>query len=340
MNRWNVKKLIKINNNMRKKRNKIYKYDKTTIDKMYYKVYSCIIKKKASRLYGWSSRKERIRLMEDRNMERVLCANYGYQLFPFEYFLNSMNKLEVKNIELWGAGPHLYQDDCTYEDIRTLRKKITDHHLTVKCYTPEQCMYPINIASSEEKIRSRSMSYMKKALEIANIMEAPMTLVTVGQGYRNQDKEEAFKRCVDSLLELEEKAESCNTTIVLEHLTVTTTNLCVTAKELARMMKIVKGPSMKAMVDVDMAARVGEGAKEYLDEMGDAIYHCHFIDGMPGGHLALGDGILPMDTYLKDLMDYGYEGYFTMEVLSDRYQLNPEAAYEQGLGWFRARGFK
>ena len=40
MNRWNVKKLIKINNNMRKKRNKIYKYDKTTIDKMYYKVYT------------------------------------------------------------------------------------------------------------------------------------------------------------------------------------------------------------------------------------------------------------------------------------------------------------
>ena len=277
--------------------------------------------------------------MDERSLDRVLCANYDYQLFPFDYFLRSMDKLGVTNIEFWGAGPHLYQPDCTAADVEAIYAEIRRHDKKVICYTAEQCMYPINIAAEEEKNRRRSVDYMKQAIEIAGIMEAPYTLVTVGQGYRNHDKSEAFKRCAESLIELGRKAEEVGTTIVLEHLTATTTNLCVTAKELAQMMKLVESPHLKAMVDVDMAARVGEGAKEYLDEMGDSICHCHFIDGMPGGHLALGDGILPLDTYLKDLLAAGYKGYFTMEVLSDKYQQNPEPAYEQGLGWFKARGF-
>lgn len=274
-----------------------------------------------------------------RNMSRVICANYSYHLFPFDYFLASMDKLGVENIELWGAGPHLYQEDCTPSIVDGIYQKIRRHHKKVVCYTPEQCMYPINIASREKTVRERSIAYMKRALEIASQLEAPRTLVTVGQGYRNEDRGEAFDRCADALLTLREYAEQQGTAIMLEHLTAATTNLCVTAAELKEMLRLVGGRSLRAMVDVDMAARVGEGPKEYLNAMGGDICHCHFVDGMPGGHLALGDGILPLDTYLKDFEEAGYDGCFTLEILSDRYHCNPEPAYAQSLGWFRSRGF-
>ena len=272
------------------------------------------------------------------NMSSVVCGNFSYWLFDFDYFLGSMDKLGVDNIELWGAGPHLYQDECTPGMVDQIYKKIKKHNKKVICYTPEQCMYPINIASREKTVRDRSVAYMKRALEIANQVEAPRTLVTVGQGYRNESVDEAWKRCVDSLHILADHAGKMGTTIMLEHLTAATTNLCITAKDLKRMMDEVGGPNLKAMVDVDMAARVGEGAKEYLDLMGKDICHVHFVDGMPGGHLALGDGILPLDKYLKDLQDFGYEGYLSLEILSDRYHENPEPAYAKSLGWFRARG--
>jgi fructoselysine 3-epimerase len=271
-------------------------------------------------------------------MSNVACGNFSYWLFDFDYFLGSMDRLGVDNIELWGAGPHLYQDEATPGMVDEIYKKIKEHNKKVICYTPEQCLYPINIASREKIARDRSISYMKRALEIANQVEAPRTLVTVGQGYRNESVDEAWTRCVDSLHELAEYAGKMGTTIMLEHLTAATTNLCISSKDVKRMMDEVGGPNLKAMVDVDMAARVGEGAKEYLDLMGKDICHVHFVDGMPGGHLALGDGILPLDKYLKDLQDFEYEGYLSLEILSDKYHQNPEPAYAKSLGWFRTRG--
>ena len=272
------------------------------------------------------------------NRDNIVCGNYSYGLFSLDYFLDSMNRLNQTNIEFWGAGPHLYQDECSVSDVDAIVKKIRSHHLNVICYTPEQCMYPVNIASREKGIRDWSVNYLKRSLEIASQMEAPRTLITIGQGYRNESRDEAWARCRDSL-QLAEYAGKMGTTIMLEHLTKTTTNLCVTASQLKDMIRETGGPYLKAMVDVDMAARVGEGPREYLEAMGKEIQHVHFIDGMPGGHLALGDGILPLDQYVRDLEDFGYDQYLTLEILSDKYHENPEPAYAQSIGWFTARGF-
>lgn len=273
------------------------------------------------------------------NRDNIVCGNYSYGLFSLDYFLDSMNRLNQTNIEFWGAGPHLYQDECSVSDVDAIVKKIRSHHLNVICYTPEQCMYPVNIASREKGIRDWSVNYLKRSLEIACQMEAPRTLITIGQGYRNESRDEAWARCRNSLQELAEYAGKMGTTIMLEHLTKTTTNLCVTASQLKDMIRETGGPYLKAMVDVDMAARVGEGPREYLEAIGTDIQHVHFIDGMPGGHLALGDGILPLDQYVRDLEDFGYDQYLTLEILSDKYHENPEPAYAQSIGWFTARGF-
>ena len=261
------------------------------------------------------------------NRDNIVCGNYSYGLFSLDYFLDSMNRLNQTNIEFWGAGPHLYQDECSVSDVDAIVKKIRSHHLNVICYTPEQCMYPVNIASREKGIRDWSVNYLKRSLEIASQMEAPRTLITIGQGYRNESRDEAWARCRDSLLQLAEYAGKMGTTIMLEHLTKTTTNLCVTASQLKDMLQETGGPSLKAMVD------------EYLEAMGKDIQHVHFIDGMPGGHLALGDGILPLDQYVRDLEYFGYDQYLTLEILSDKYHENPEPAYAQRIGWFTARGF-
>lgn len=124
-------------------------------------------------------------------------------------------------------------------------------------------MYPVNIASREKGIRDWSVNYLKRSLEIASQMEAPRTLITIGQGYRNDPGMKHGHCCRDSLLQLAEYAGKMGTTIMLEHLTNTTTNLCVTASQLKDMLQETGGPSLKAMVDVDMAARVGEGPREY-----------------------------------------------------------------------------
>lgn len=269
------------------------------------------------------------------NISKVICGNYSYQLYSFNYFLESMKRLEQKEIELWGAGPHLFQDDFSEQMIHSLYKKIKSYGLRVICYTPEQCMYPINIASSDPIIRKRSMAYLTRSLEIASQMEAPKALITTGQGYRDESKEDAWNRCVEALSILGGKAEQLGVTIVFEHLTKTTTNLCLKARDVDRMLKEVGMKNVVGMIDVDMAARLHEGVRDYFELMGKSIQHVHFVDGNPGGHLAIGDGILPMDSYISDLNSYDYDGYLTMEILHDSYHLDPEAAYAKSLEWCR-----
>ena len=95
------------------------------------------------------------------NRSSIVCGNYSYGLYSLDYFLESMNRLEQTNIEFWGAGPHLYQDECSVSDVEKIVKKIRKHDLQVICYTPEQCMYPVNIASRDKTIHAWSLRYLK-----------------------------------------------------------------------------------------------------------------------------------------------------------------------------------
>ena len=52
---------------------------------------------------------------------QIAVGNYTYPLYSFEYFLESMLRLGVNNIEVWAAGPHLYLEDMTLRVLRTLK---------------------------------------------------------------------------------------------------------------------------------------------------------------------------------------------------------------------------
>ena len=55
---------------------------------------------------------------------QLSIGNYTYPLYSFDYFLNSMERMGVKQIELWAADPHLYFGDFTLTQVETLGKKI------------------------------------------------------------------------------------------------------------------------------------------------------------------------------------------------------------------------
>ena len=55
-----------------------------------------------------------LRIMKDKiKWSQIAVGNYTYPLYSFCYFLDSMKRLGIKNIEVWAAGPHLYLDDMT-----------------------------------------------------------------------------------------------------------------------------------------------------------------------------------------------------------------------------------
>ena len=74
---------------------------------------------------------------------------------------------------------------------------------------------------------------------------------------------------------------------------------------------------------------------DYLNAFGPKLRHCHFIDGTPAGHLALGDGNLPLKSYLSALREGGYNGLLSLEIAGGRYWQEPLEPMRQSITFLR-----
>ncbi|MFS0865651.1 sugar phosphate isomerase/epimerase family protein [Fredinandcohnia sp. 179-A 10B2 NHS] len=262
---------------------------------------------------------------------QITGMNFHYLHYPLTYFLDAMVTYEFQKIELWGASPHLYVEDLSLSEVGRIKKEIDKRELEVVCFTPEQCMYPINLSAKESWIRERSINYFKKSIEAAVELEAPMVLVTAGWGYRNESRSEALQRTRDSLERLTFFAEERKVTLALEPLQKVESNLICTLGDLKEMLESVPSDYLKGMVDTIPMAAEGESLASYFEELKNELVHIHFIDGNPTGHLAWGDGNLPIETYMETLQQYQYSGALTLEFTSYQYLKNPNEAIETSL---------
>lgn len=269
--------------------------------------------------------------MESIKRSQITGMNFHYLHYPLEYFLDAMVNFQVEQIELWGAAPHLYVEDLTISEISNIKREIDQRELKVVCFTPEQCMYPINLAAKEKNLRERSIAYFKKSIDTAVELETPMVLVTAGWGYRNESREEAWNRTKDSIEQLTSYAEKQGIVLALEPLQKIESNLINTLPDLKEMLNSISSPSLKGMVDTIPLAVEGEELADYFKQLQDDFVHIHFIDGNPGGHLAWGDGSLPLEKYMKTLSEHQYNGALTLEFTSSQYLLDPNKAFEASL---------
>lgn len=269
--------------------------------------------------------------MQGIKRSQITGMNFHYLHYPLEFFLDAMVKYKVQQIELWGAAPHLYVEDLTISEISNIKREIDQRELKVVCFTPEQCMYPINLAAKEKNLRERSIAYFKKSIDTAVELETPMVLVTAGWGYRNESREEAWNRTKDSIEQLTSYAEKKGIVLALEPLQKIESNLINTLPDLKEMLNSISSSFLKGMVDTIPLAVEGENLADYFEQLQDDFIHIHFIDGNPTGHLAWGDGSLPLEDYINTLVKHQYNGALTLEFTSSQYLLDPNKAFAASL---------
>lgn len=263
------------------------------------------------------------------SMEQFCTSNFSYFRYPFDRFLDDAVDLGVKNIEIWGISPHLYVNDVTDAGVAEINRKIADRGLKTICFTPEQCIYPINISAVEDVIRNRSVDYFFRCIDVTAQLGAPFLFLTSGWGYADEEKEACWARSRDSITKISRAAEQSNVTLVLEGLQPVESNIINTAADIRRMIDEVNSPCLAPALDTVGMAVAGETVKDYVQSFGSSIRHAHFIDGVPEGHMAWGDGHLPLTEYLKDLSDAGYKGCLSLEFAGPRYYLEPRRPVEQ-----------
>ena len=270
-------------------------------------------------------------------LSQISVGNYTYMYYSYKYFLEAMKRLGVENVELWGATPHFHIGDDNYSNALQLKKTLDGYGFRVSCVTPEQVMYPINIGASSREERVRSIEFFRRYIDVANILECQRILVTSGRHSFDESSEDCFLYSVDSLQDLGLYAKLRGVRIAHETLTREGYDLSVRAADIKRTLDAVGMKDVvKGMVDVDESARFGESPKDFVEAIGvENIEHVHFVDGMPGGHLAMGDGVLPMRRYLEELDAAGYEGYISLEVMNERYYRNPNEGIEKSVAFLR-----
>mgnify|MGYP002537786996 CR=1 FL=1 len=88
--------------------------------------------------------------MSNITMDQVAVMGVQYFHYTLDYYLNSMHRCGVKNLDLWGASPHYCRLDyltssAAERKLREIRKKAEDLGLKFVMYTPETLAYPYRV---------------------------------------------------------------------------------------------------------------------------------------------------------------------------------------------------
>ena len=150
--------------------------------------------------------------------------------------------------------------------------------------------------------------------------------MTSGLGYFSEGPEEAWQLSRGSLSRLAMKAERAGILLALEPLRTDESNLVNSLASLQKMLREVSSPVLKGMIDTIPMVLAGETITDYHHALGSDLVHIHFVDGKPRGHLAWGDGVLPLAQYMRMLEEIDYHGTLTLEITDSSYILDPAKA--------------
>lgn len=267
------------------------------------------------------------------SLDRVSGSNFSYQHRPLRECLDDLADLGRTGVELWGIAPQLHVQWTSNAEARAIGRAAAARGLEVVCFTPEQVMYPVNIASPDSRLRAASIAMFRRAAELAVELGAPMLFLTPGRGFESEPAGAAWRRSIDALGEIVDYAGSLGLDCVLEPLQRVESNLVNTAADAARAIAEAggggsgSGTGLGVALDTVAMAVAGDDVDAYFELLGGRVRHVHLIDGSPAGHLAWGDGELPLGRILADLDRHGYDGWMTVELFGDgNYARDPKPA--------------
>ena len=259
--------------------------------------------------------------------------NYHYLRYPIKKFLDKVERSPFDSIDLYCSAPQLNLFDYPLSRLIELKKEIEARHLSVMAMTPENCVYPINFCTQDDLTRESSIRYYQRAIDTAQFLDCPSIQISTGFGYFDQPREEGWKYCRESLWTLAKYCEKKDVKLFLEELKVTTTNVLITSKDIAKMLEEIDSPAIVGMVDMDQMTYAKETIDDYFDNLGDKLQHIHFNDR---GHTVPGDEDFPMKEYYDSIKNRGYDGTVSFEICDRRYYCDPDKAIDNIVAWMKA----
>ena len=269
-------------------------------------------------------------------MSQLAATNMVYMHFSFGYFLDSMDRLGVHRLELYGCSNHFHFYDSEEDPAPAMKKLLRSRGFEVVSLMPEENTYAVNIAAPEANIRDKTVAQYKRFIEAAAELECPQMLLCPGRPYWDKPFSLGYRCGLDSVEKLVRHGEKYGVTLMYENLNPRESRLASNRFDQFRVVKEIDSPYLKCCVDTVPVACAGETLEQYFELMGDKLAHIHLNDGCPTGHMKWGDGIQDLDAHLNAMRKYGYTGTITMEMANGAYQLDPEPHYRANIETLRS----
>ena len=264
--------------------------------------------------------------------EQLIGANFSFQHYPFQWVVEQLRLMGFQRMELWGIAPHLdlfHADRARHSGVRSI---LNDNGISVHCFTPEQVLYPVNIASGDVAYREKSVECFLRAADFSAELGANYLFLTPGRGFECESRESAWNHSLQSLERITAHAANLGLRCLLEPLQRTESNIVNNAADLERLWQDLNAENVDLVLDLVAMAAAEDKVSDYFSRFGKRLAHVHVVDGTSAGHLAWGDGNLPLDGYLTEIAHHSFRGTLTFEPFGNgSYALDPVAVWRRCL---------
>ena len=150
--------------------------------------------------------------------KQLIGANFSFQHHPFRWTAEKLSAMGFDRMEFWGVAPPLDLFHDNRARLAEVKSILDDNGLTVPCFTPEQVLYPINIASGDGAYREASVERFMRAADISAELGATYLFLTPGRGFECESRETAWEHSVASINRIAAHARSLGVSCLLEPL--------------------------------------------------------------------------------------------------------------------------
>ena len=152
------------------------------------------------------------------DFDKLSVLNLHYCQYTLDYFLDCMQELGIKNVELLGGHQGLWLDPNEYQDPEPVRKKLQEHGLKCPVFTPQNCRFGYQFGVKEPELREKTFGFFANAIRLGAALGADKMEANSGWGYWDEAEEDGLKRAAEMHQRLCEVAEENGVTIVAESL--------------------------------------------------------------------------------------------------------------------------
>lgn len=231
--------------------------------------------------------------------------------------LRVLKEAGFRKIELWGHVSQAHPWYLTPQEAEPLAKHLRCAGFEIVALHPEGGACPWNPASDMAEVRKRAVDYYLHCLKLAQSMDVGRMIVHPGYGLRDHPAEADLEVAADSWRRIGEQAGKLGVELELLH--------CTAAHlgGLEQLRQLVARADAGLGICADVSLTTEEELRSALEDA--KVRGLRLADG-PGGHLAFGEGKMPMEEICRRISGRGLLERSVISLDNRKYVLDPADA--------------